>query len=411
MPKSGKLDSLILSVNRITDLDNLLHAPNLTNIDLDTNKLAKVPDAILSLDKLASLNLSNNDINGLPGIIGVKPSLKKIHLEGNPLKALPAKFRSVPTNVLKDYLKKKLEDADAEEEKELGGASLGARVDLWETLCREFFQAGSLDLRSKELETLNVKKLMELGDDLHAVDASRNKIESIEPEIGYLWELRSLVVCENRLRRVPAAVAELTKLTHLALHKNQLGALPSVVLESVSILDLGSNQFVAVPPCVAFWPKLRQLLMPFNRLREVECLACENFQKLETLDVSTNKVEALSNELPFYLANLNFLNLQNNELKKLPNGLGLIPTLKSINVDGNPIKLIRRAVLDKGTEAIRAYLRDRFNEATDAPAHRDRRAPPVEFEKSGLAPRRVQEEAKDVPVYLQPKAVHQMAPF
>ena len=57
----------------------------------------------------------------------------------------------------------------------------------------------------------------------------------------------------------------------------------------------------------------------------------------------------LSKDFPYFLQNLNFFNIQNNELKNLPNGLGMIKKLKSLNIDGNPIKLIRRAVLDKGT--------------------------------------------------------------
>ena len=131
-----------MSVNRITDLTNLPNAPNLSNIDLDTNKINRVPTSIFSLGKLSSLNLANNDINTLPGELGVMNTLKKIHIEGNPLKAVPAKFRQVTSNVLKEYLKKKLEDAEQEEYKmevehnpQHAAMNFG-KIDEWEMFCR-----------------------------------------------------------------------------------------------------------------------------------------------------------------------------------------------------------------------------------------------------------------------------------
>ncbi len=155
VPISEKLDSLILSVNRISELDNLPNAPNLSNIDLDTNKIAKVPKSILGLGKLHSLNLQNNDINNLPGEIGVMNTLRKLHIEGNPLRGLPAKFRQVTTNILKDYLKKKLEDADAEEykmeaEHNPQHVSLGSQ-DVWDMYCREFYVNGVLSIKEKKV--------------------------------------------------------------------------------------------------------------------------------------------------------------------------------------------------------------------------------------------------------------------
>jgi hypothetical protein len=58
----------------------------------------------------------------------------------------------------------------------------------------------------------------------------------------------------------------------------------------------------------------------------------------------------------YYKAGLNFLNVENNSLTKIPTLLGFMK-LSSLKVDGNPLKLIKRAVIDKGTVALLEFLR------------------------------------------------------
>ena len=68
------------------------------------------------------------------------------------------------------------------------------------------------------------------------------------------------------------------------------------------------------------------------------------------LDASNNALTDLSDEV-YYKPGLNFLNIENNSLTKLPTLLGFM-RLSSLKVDGNPLKLIKRAVIDKGTIAL-----------------------------------------------------------
>lgn len=58
----------------------------------------------------------------------------------------------------------------------------------------------------------------------------------------------------------------------------------------------------------------------------------------------------------YYKLTLNFLNIENNSLTKLPTVLGFMK-LSSLKVDGNPLKLIKRTVIDKGTIALLDFLR------------------------------------------------------
>jgi Leucine-rich repeat (LRR) protein len=63
------------------------------------------------------------------------------------------------------------------------------------------------------------------------------------------------------------------------------------------------------------------------------------------------------------LRSLEELNLANNELSVLPAKLGLLaPKLHVLTLDGNPLRSIRRPILERGTQAVLEYLRGRIVE-------------------------------------------------
>ena len=55
---------------------------------------------------------------------------------------------------------------------------------------------------------------------------------------------------------------------------------------------------------------------------------------------------------------LNFLNLENNNLAKLPTVMGFMK-LTGLKVEGNPLRLIKRPVIVRGTVAILEDLRNK----------------------------------------------------
>lgn len=112
MPLSEKLDTLTLSFNFITSLENLDHAPNLSVLDLHNNKLRDVPDVIVSLSNLKTLTLSNNDLSDLNPRMGLMPNLVRIQIEGNPLKRIKAAMRNANAVELKKYLKLRMDESD-----------------------------------------------------------------------------------------------------------------------------------------------------------------------------------------------------------------------------------------------------------------------------------------------------------
>jgi Leucine-rich repeat (LRR) protein len=69
------------------------------------------------------------------------------------------------------------------------------------------------------------------------------------------------------------------------------------------------------------------------------------------------------------LRSLERLDLTNNDLSGLPAELGAIDTLKSIVLDGNPIRSIRRDVIARGTMAVKEHLRSKLEVDPDEHAH------------------------------------------
>ena len=57
--------------------------------------------------------------------------------------------------------------------------------------------------------------------------------------------------------------------------------------------------------------------------------------------------------------NLRALDASNNDLAELPCSLGTFPKLQRIALDGNPLRSVRRDVIERGCEAIKAFLRTR----------------------------------------------------
>jgi len=104
-----------------------------------------------------------------------------------------------------------------------------------------------------------------------------------------------------------------------------------------------------------------------NKIGDVKELCRKQFTKLEVVDLGNNKIKEIPIALVHYLTNLNLLNIQNNDIsdRGIPHLLGLHKTLKTLQIDGNPLKSIRRPIIEKGTEGVLKYLRDKFVEGRD----------------------------------------------
>jgi len=127
-------------------------------------------------------------------------------------------------------------------------------------------------------------------------------------------------------------------------------------MPNLTYLSLNGNTLTKIPEVLKYLPKLQQLHLHMNKVTDVRELCRSSFSKLEVLDLGNNKIREIPIALVHYLSQLNLLNLVNNDLDKIPHLLGLHKVLKTLQIDGNPLKTIRRAVIERGTEGILKYL-------------------------------------------------------
>ena len=149
------------------------------------------------------------------------------------------------------------------------------------------------------------------------------------------------------------------KLAFLNLQNNSLSQLPQQLssVTGLRVLNLGFNGFQEIPSCIFQLQQLEVLLLTNNQVIFFPFLSfffpllhAHFLEQLTDLDV-----DSLAN-----LVALNTLDVSNNSLSQLPPTLGRMTTLRNLQVQGNRFRVPRRDVIEKGTEAILAYLRDKI---------------------------------------------------
>lgn len=178
---------------------------------------------------------------------------------------------------------------------------------------------------------------------------------SLPDNIALLANLEYLNIKQNKIVLLPDTLTSLTKLKHLVVSNNSyinedylfplLAKIPSLnILEAefcqirelpksasnkeFDKLNLQGNLLTTLPNNL----KVKQLNISSNPLLNFE-LALANLPKdLEELDLSYNKIVALSKSIGL-LTNLHFLNLQGNELITFPAEIGNLINLKVLIAD------------------------------------------------------------------------------
>jgi Leucine-rich repeat (LRR) protein len=117
------LESLTLSNNDIEapleeDLgpegsgDALLWLPKLRSLNLGSNALTRIPQAVLGLSRLSSLDISNCEISSLQPHIGCLPSLIHLNIEGNPQRGVRQGVIDMGTSAILGFLKSRVAVGD-----------------------------------------------------------------------------------------------------------------------------------------------------------------------------------------------------------------------------------------------------------------------------------------------------------
>jgi hypothetical protein len=161
----------------------------------------------------------------------------------------------------------------------------------------------------------------------------------VPPEIGQLTNLKVLFLDINELRNLPPEIGQLINLEVLSLHMNQLVSLPPEIgqLSNLRVLSVSHNQLVNLPS------EIGQLI------------------SLQELYLNNNQLTSLPSEIG-ELANLQRLDLYSNVLHHLPSEMGNLSRLASTDgylyIRNNPLISPPRGVVEQGTAAVLAYLRN-----------------------------------------------------
>ena len=341
-PVIGQLTNLTeLNIigNRLTALPpEIGQLTNLTELNLYSNQLTALPPEIGQLTSLTTLDLCDNQLTALPPEIGQLTSLTGLDVSGNKLTALPPEIGQLTSLTGLDVSGNKLTALSPE---------IGQLTNLTE-----------LNLYVNQLTALPP----EIGQltNLTELNLYGNQLTALPPEIGQLTDLRELSLYSNQLTALPPEIGQLTNLTELSLSYNKLTALPPEIgqLTNLTTLNLGGSRLTALPPEIGQLTNLTELYLWGNQLTALPP-EIGQLTSLTELNLSVNQLTELPPEIG-QLTNLTWLDLRGNRLTTLPPELGQLTNLMSLRLDGNPLTSPPPEIVEQGTQAVLAYLREQL---------------------------------------------------
>lgn len=265
---------------------------------------------------------------------------------------------SGPTATLLNYLRSRL--SEGEDSK----ATTPAKKDLISMTARLSVSSKELSLQGLGLSA--VPSEVWESNEIVKVDLSRNSIQELPLELSLCVSLQCLILSRNKISDWPCAILKsLPNLICLKLDNNALTQIPSDGFQAVpmlQILDLSGNPASLLGhPAFSSLPHLKELYLRQVQLREIPSDIL-SLQQLQILNLSQNSLHSIPEGLK-NLTSLTELDLSDNNISALPPELGLLePSLQALRLDGNPLRSIRRTILDRGTKAVLKYLMDKIPE-------------------------------------------------
>ncbi|KAJ8967465.1 hypothetical protein NQ314_002779 [Rhamnusium bicolor] len=125
------------------------------------------------------------------------------------------------------------------------------------------------------------------------------------------------------------------------------------------ISDHSKEKLVEVPREVLEMTNLKMLFLEGNFLYKLPEGFFWKLPRLMWLDLRNNQLECLPRSIAYHQTLENLL-LTNNNISRLPNELGLVATLKALQVSENPLIYPSRKIVAEGTKAIRNYLKAQY---------------------------------------------------
>ncbi|NXN64005.1 LRC40 protein, partial [Himantopus himantopus] len=279
---------------------------DLTKLLLASNKLQCLSEDVRLLPALTVLDVHDNQLTSLPSALGELENLQKLDVSHNKLKSIPEELMQL--SHLKSLLLHHNELSHLPD-------GFGQLVNLEE-----------LDLSNNHLTDIPTSFALLIN--LVRLNLACNQLKNLPADISAMKSLRQLDCTKNYLETVPSKLATMASLEQLYLRKNKLRSLPEF------------------PSCKL----LKELHAGENQIEILNAENLKHLNSLSVLELRDNKIKSVPDEITL-LQKLERLDLANNDISRLPYTLGNLPQLKFLALEGNPLRTIRRDLLQVSTTA------------------------------------------------------------
>ncbi|KAF6233867.1 hypothetical protein HO173_008079 [Letharia columbiana] len=343
------LQSLNVTENRLRQLPNMLRCTELLTLTTAGNRLASLPESIVSLKKLKSVDFSRNDIKKLDERLGLMDTLAMLRIAHNPLRE--RKFLTMDTDTLKRELRSRILPEESSE-----------------TVGGDILYQGAGPASGTDTAISQAWHITPYG----VVDRSSANLEAIEPSdldsFIQKKDVKTLILHHNLFTQLPQAIELMSNsLRMLDLSRNKLTGSSCYILTDLSLpnlrtLNLSNNAITSLSPLLDLLsaPQLSEINVSRNRLTSLPVLR-KSFPALMSVHASQNSISELRVES---VKGLQVLDVSGNAIAHLDPKLGLLSAegLRTLVIGANIFRVPRREVIDKGTEAVLAWLKGRIPE-------------------------------------------------
>ncbi|KAF6155805.1 hypothetical protein GIB67_039136 [Kingdonia uniflora] len=323
-------------------------------LSLSGLSLNTVPPAVWETSEIVKVDLSRNSIQELPNELSTCIFLQALILSGNKIKEWPESvLQSLPNLVCLKLANNPI----TQDYPDVALASVGCMP-----LARRAREDGCLHNLPLGYPPRPSQSSTHLSADSSSPDSYALSVLSPD-EISRFRQIFSL----SSTSAVSHAgnFASGNNVFHLRIRIRLLTQIPSHGFESLSklqILDLSGNAgSLPKPPALSCLSQLQELYLRRMQLHEVPSDLL-SLHQLRIVDLSQNSITSIPKEFKNFNSLIE-LDLTDNNITTLPPELGLLESsLQALRLDGNPLRTIRRAVLDRGTKAVLNYLKERIPE-------------------------------------------------
>ncbi|XP_028043588.1 chaoptin-like [Bombyx mandarina] len=296
-----KLNKLVLANNNIEELpqDAFDELSSLVELDLSYNRISNLKEEpFANLSSLETLRLNNNSIKNLNGAVNNLQNLKHLYLRGNQIQHIDVESLKIiihleTFDVSRNQLEKINSVMFSRHWKHMGGHSI-CKIILSEN------RIASLPNASMEISARNVRDLRRYSVDvLTELDLSNNEITEIAYNAFHsLLKMISLDLSRNQITDFSVNADDLQFVKKLNLSGNHIFQLyykSFSAMGNLENLDLSHNKLYEIPE-TAFknYFSLRILNMTFNDIDSVENLRITRFHPAGgVLDLSNNGLTQL----------------------------------------------------------------------------------------------------------------------